>query len=563
MSALPLPAIQSLSTTESTRTLPPAPVADQDRPRSFAAALERQSERPGPAAAPADRPSQDEQTATPETAQRPATGQEDTGAPGHEDAPATPVTPTAPTATSPVAGGEPQTDAGVMAEQAALVATLAQILTTTAVALDSDAGITSAPVATGPTLPLAMASGGDDAAMPATAITAPMTTATLPGTAPVDPVATGPTQALMPGIGDAIATIASQTAATAMPADPKAGAGTEGAPAAQASAIMPAATPAIAPVDAGALSTSAPAALPTQAVASAPATHKPAGAAAATAATTPIATGDGSLPVIAEAAASDVERPIAAIDAAIDMAVDQQLPDQGAATTVPLATPTATTNAMQSTAQQLGIGKDAQIQAPQDERPLAAVTDRTATEVPAAAPSAPATQTRTVGFEQVLGTMPTGTPPNPMDKAVANQISRALVQQLPNGDRMMTLRLTPPELGTVRIEVVERQGVLTARLHAEDDGVRLALEKALPLMRQELRASDAPVRDVQVGDQSRFDQAHSQQQGQGQADRNGRRRGEDEPAFSLDGSAPARELPRAAARALGGRADGRGVDALA
>jgi len=138
------------------------------------------------------------------------------------------------------------------------------------------------------------------------------------------------------------------------------------------------------------------------------------------------------------------------------------------------------------------------------------------------------------------------------------------VQNLPNGDRMMVLRLTPPELGTVRVELIERQGVFTARLHAEDDGVRLALERFLPSMRQDLRASDAPIRELNLSDQAQFQRsfADGQQHQQQNANNSGnRRQREDAPRFSIDG---VRSDPVMAPRAapLGGRVSLSEVDAL-
>lgn len=127
---------------------------------------------------------------------------------------------------------------------------------------------------------------------------------------------------------------------------------------------------------------------------------------------------------------------------------------------------------------------------------------------------------------------------NAMEKAVSHQVTKALVQHLPNGDRMMVLRLTPPELGTVKIEVIERQGVFSARIHAEDDGVRLALERFLPSMRQDLRASDAPIRELTLSDQAQFQRsfADGQQGNQQDAKQSGNRRQRDDaPRFSLDG----------------------------
>lgn len=154
---------------------------------------------------------------------------------------------------------------------------------------------------------------------------------------------------------------------------------------------------------------------------------------------------------------------------------------------------------------------------------------------------------------------------NAMEKVVSHQVSKALVQHLPNGDKMMVLRLTPPELGTVKIEVIERQGVLSARLHAEDDGVRLALERFLPSMRQDLRAHDAPIRELTLSDQAQFQRsfADGQQQQQQDANRSGnRRQREDTPRFSVDGirSEPV-AVPRSAH--LGGRVGMSGVDAHA
>lgn len=154
---------------------------------------------------------------------------------------------------------------------------------------------------------------------------------------------------------------------------------------------------------------------------------------------------------------------------------------------------------------------------------------------------------------------------NAMEKSVSQQVTKAMIQQLPNGDRMMVVRLTPPELGTVKIEVVERQGVFSARLHAEDDGVRLALERFLPAMRQDLRASDAPIRQLDLSDQAGFHRSFDgdpQQQRQETNNPNQRRERDDLPRFSIDGVV--REpltVPRATP--LGARMGSSWVDARA
>ena len=150
---------------------------------------------------------------------------------------------------------------------------------------------------------------------------------------------------------------------------------------------------------------------------------------------------------------------------------------------------------------------------------------------------------------------------NAMDRAVAGQVSRAILTRGADGERMLVLRLTPPELGTVRIEVVERAGVMTARIHAEDDAVRSALERSLPQLRQDLRANDAPVRDVSLADAwNGF--ANRQGRNDGSSGRERRQRDDDAPAFALDGVGPTRAIPRRTI-GLGGIADARGVDARA
>jgi flagellar hook-length control protein FliK len=153
---------------------------------------------------------------------------------------------------------------------------------------------------------------------------------------------------------------------------------------------------------------------------------------------------------------------------------------------------------------------------------------------------------------------------NAMEKAVTHQVQRALVQHLPTGEKMMVLRLTPPELGTVRIELIERQGVMSARFHAEDDGVRLALERFLPTMRAELRASDAPIRELSLTDQADFQRsfADGQQQQHAQDGAQQRRSQANQPQFSLDGSLP--ETPLVArVHSLGGTVNNSSVDVLA
>ena len=147
------------------------------------------------------------------------------------------------------------------------------------------------------------------------------------------------------------------------------------------------------------------------------------------------------------------------------------------------------------------------------------------------------------------------------------------------------IRLTPPELGTVRVELRERDGLITVRLHAEDPAVRQALERALPQVRNDLRATDSPLQHITVDssatDERAFDgrgggpgsQPGSHNSPQNSSDNSannhsrtnsGRNsRGGDQPIFSLAGSAAAEPQIAPLSRPLGGRVTAVGVDALA
>lgn len=150
------------------------------------------------------------------------------------------------------------------------------------------------------------------------------------------------------------------------------------------------------------------------------------------------------------------------------------------------------------------------------------------------------------------------------ERAVQQQVSRAIVQQMANGDRTLTLRLTPPDLGTVRIELVETRGLITVRFHVEDDSVRQALERQLPQLRQDLRAGDAPIAQVRLEDGS--NPWHQGQQQHGSGAGNGPGGSRQGPAFSLDGGFAEEEIAEdhtRPVRGLGGQVSDEAVDARA
>lgn len=148
---------------------------------------------------------------------------------------------------------------------------------------------------------------------------------------------------------------------------------------------------------------------------------------------------------------------------------------------------------------------------------------------------------------------------NPVERAVANQVARGVQHAANTGARVLTIRLTPPELGTVRVDVFEHAGAITARLHAEDDGVRNALERFLPQIRQDLRSHDAPIRDVLLA--SAFNQnADNPNRGLFNG-RQQRRTPSDGPVFAIDGIRETQVT--GAPKELGGTVDADGVNALA
>ncbi len=96
---------------------------------------------------------------------------------------------------------------------------------------------------------------------------------------------------------------------------------------------------------------------------------------------------------------------------------------------------------------------------------------------------------------------------NPLEAAIARQVGRAAARHGVQGAPMV-VRITPPELGTVRIELQQREGRVEARLSAEDEGVRQALDRMLPQLRADLTRADSRITEVSV--------APSQERGGGQ-----------------------------------------------
>ncbi len=192
--------------------------------------------------------------------------------------------------------------------------------------------------------------------------------------------------------------------------------------------------------------------------------------------------------------------------------------------------------------------------------PVAMPAPTTAEAVPARAETAASAPTAIVGERASAVPVVTTTNANAVERAVAQQVAKAVANHHGVEGKPLILRLTPPELGTVRIEISERAGQITARIHAEDAAVRTAIERFLPQLKQDLRANDAPIRDVVLADAY-------QQQGQQERDRSQesgerRQRATRGPGFALDGVAAADSVAPSA-RTLGGHVADDMVDARA
>ncbi len=276
------------------------------------------------------------------------------------------------------------------------------------------------------------------------------------------------------------------------------------------------------------------------------------------------------LPVLANDMVS--KRALPAAKAALPASSSDNAPMAGATTALPTIAPinsaTPATQATGMNAIAAAIGEKNNDQASDKSPPLETKTSSDSSLMPLQPSPTPQIAATRPMSDTVLAQSTLAANGNAMEKALSHQVSKALIQNMPNGDRVLVMRLTPPELGTVKIEVIERMGVLTAKLHAEDDGVRLALERFLPSMRQDLRASDAPIRELSLSDQTQFQRSfadsQNQQQPQQDADSSSNRRSRaDEPHFSIEGIRNETVTPARSGAPLGGRVSLSEVNALA
>ncbi|MEM8781669.1 MAG: flagellar hook-length control protein FliK [Planctomycetota bacterium] len=113
-------------------------------------------------------------------------------------------------------------------------------------------------------------------------------------------------------------------------------------------------------------------------------------------------------------------------------------------------------------------------------------------------------------------TTPTGDSPDALNEA---RLARGLRSALNQQGGSVTLRLTPPEMGTVRIQMQLQGTQVTAQFHAETDAAQRLLTQQLGQLRtalegQGLTVDRIGVQSMSAGNASGFNGSNLQQQGQ-------------------------------------------------
>lgn len=104
-----------------------------------------------------------------------------------------------------------------------------------------------------------------------------------------------------------------------------------------------------------------------------------------------------------------------------------------------------------------------------------------------------------------------------------DRVTEALRQAYQQTPKRLTLELTPPDLGTVRIQVAQSHGELIARLEADNSTARAMLAEHLPALERQLSQSGIQIQRFEVQqavesnqNNAQGEQMHRQQQDPGQ-----------------------------------------------
>ena len=137
--------------------------------------------------------------------------------------------------------------------------------------------------------------------------------------------------------------------------------------------------------------------------------------------------------------------------------------------------------------------------------------------------TAPGANGATPNLAQTLAS--TTTPDADADPVNTARLTRGLQSALQQPGGTVTLRLTPPELGTVRIQLQLSSGSVSASFHAEGASARSMLTQQLSQLRTALESQGLNVERLNVQPMQQTSQSSLQQQNQ-QSTADGRSRGQ-------------------------------------
>ncbi|MEQ9010658.1 flagellar hook-length control protein FliK [Algiphilus sp.] len=123
--------------------------------------------------------------------------------------------------------------------------------------------------------------------------------------------------------------------------------------------------------------------------------------------------------------------------------------------------------------------------------------------------TAPSLATATSATVLAAGGAPAGTPPLPTaaPQQMAEMAARVLVDAASEGNWRVSLRLDPPDMGRMDVQIAREQGGLTAHFVASTPAARAAMEQAMPMLQaqmaeQGMNLADSSVSQEQPGHSS-------------------------------------------------------------
>jgi flagellar hook-length control protein FliK len=147
----------------------------------------------------------------------------------------------------------------------------------------------------------------------------------------------------------------------------------------------------------------------------------------------------------------------------------------------------------------------------------------------------PATRGETTIFSQRVSVQPQGGADVPVPRSptrdIGEQILDSVHASLTRGDKQVTVRLQPPELGTVVVRLREQGEHISALLEVSKNDIRREIEQALPQVLRSLQDAGVQIRrfEVVTSDQPQRDFARNQMQQDAWPQQHGSDQGHDHP----------------------------------